>query len=242
MTTTTLILVFLGAFAAIAYGAGLTAWILRQPAGNERMKTIQGAIQEGAAAYLNRQYMVIAAIGIVVAILLAIVVEPEHTGDPGHVLTAGLFLHRRRVFGRRRLRRYERGRACQRTCCPGGHHRSQSGHADGLPGWRRHRLLRGWSGPSRRRLLLYGLGPGQGSGSDSACGFGIRSEPHFRIRSAWAAASTPRPPTSARTWWARLRPGFPRTIRATRPSLRTTWATTSVMTPAWPRISSKPTS
>jgi K(+)-stimulated pyrophosphate-energized sodium pump len=92
MKTTTLILVFLGAFAAIAYGAALTAWIMRQPNGNERMRTIQQAIQEGAAAYLNRQYAVIAGIGAIVAVLLAIFVQPEHVGDPGHVLTAVLFI------------------------------------------------------------------------------------------------------------------------------------------------------
>ena len=92
MKTDSLILVFLGAFAAIAYGAALTTWILRQPAGNERMRDIQGAIQEGASAYLNRQYTVIAGIGIVVAILLAIFVQPETKGDAGHLLTALLFL------------------------------------------------------------------------------------------------------------------------------------------------------
>ncbi|HEV3312355.1 MAG TPA: sodium/proton-translocating pyrophosphatase, partial [Chloroflexota bacterium] len=92
MKDTVLILVYIGAFAAIAYGAALTAWILRQPAGNERMRDIQGAIQEGAAAYLNRQYTVIAGIGIVVAILLAIFIQGEARGDPGHVLTAVLFV------------------------------------------------------------------------------------------------------------------------------------------------------
>lgn len=92
MKETTLILVFLGAFAAIAYGAGLTAWILSQPSGNERMRQIQSAIQEGAAAYLNRQYTVIAIIGAIVAILLGIFIQGETAGDPGHVLTAVLFL------------------------------------------------------------------------------------------------------------------------------------------------------
>ena len=39
---------------AIAYGVGLTVWLLRQPDGNERMKEISRAVQEGAAAYLRR--------------------------------------------------------------------------------------------------------------------------------------------------------------------------------------------
>jgi K(+)-stimulated pyrophosphate-energized sodium pump len=55
---------------AIAYGIGLTVWVLRQPDGNERMKEIARAVQEGAAAYLRRQYLTIAAVSIVPFLLL----------------------------------------------------------------------------------------------------------------------------------------------------------------------------
>jgi K(+)-stimulated pyrophosphate-energized sodium pump len=55
---------------AIAYGIGLTVWLLRQPSGNERMREIARAIQEGAAAYLRRQYMTVAAVSIVPFLLL----------------------------------------------------------------------------------------------------------------------------------------------------------------------------
>jgi K(+)-stimulated pyrophosphate-energized sodium pump len=88
---TAIILAFAGALAAIVYGVILIAYVLRQPDGNERMHNIAAAIQEGAAAYLNRQYVTIAAIGVVVAVLLALFIQPSH-GDPGHVLTAILFL------------------------------------------------------------------------------------------------------------------------------------------------------
>jgi K(+)-stimulated pyrophosphate-energized sodium pump len=55
---------------AIAYGVGLTIWVLRQPEGNERMREIARAVQEGAAAYLRRQYTTIAAVSIVPFLLL----------------------------------------------------------------------------------------------------------------------------------------------------------------------------
>jgi K(+)-stimulated pyrophosphate-energized sodium pump len=55
---------------AVAYGIGLTVWLLGRPAGNERMREISKAVQEGAAAYLRRQYMTIAAVSIVPFLLL----------------------------------------------------------------------------------------------------------------------------------------------------------------------------
>ncbi|TMK69201.1 MAG: sodium-translocating pyrophosphatase [Actinobacteria bacterium] len=55
---------------AIAYGLVLTVWLLRLPAGNERMREIARAVQEGAAAYLKRQYLTIAAVSVVPFLLL----------------------------------------------------------------------------------------------------------------------------------------------------------------------------
>ncbi len=55
---------------AIAYGIWLTVWLLGRAEGNERMKEIAKAVQEGAAAYLRRQYMTIAAVSIVPFLVL----------------------------------------------------------------------------------------------------------------------------------------------------------------------------
>src|SRR3954452_824816 len=54
-----------GAGVAVAYGLYLTWWLLKRPSGNERMREIAGAVQEGAAAYLKKQYTAIAIVAIV---------------------------------------------------------------------------------------------------------------------------------------------------------------------------------
>ena len=59
--------------AAVVYGAVITRRLLRQSPGNDRMQEISGAVQEGAQAYLRRQYTIIALVALPMAVLLAIV-------------------------------------------------------------------------------------------------------------------------------------------------------------------------
>jgi K(+)-stimulated pyrophosphate-energized sodium pump len=61
--------------AAVVYGALTTRWLLSQPPGNERMQAISAAIQEGAAAYLNRQYTIIGMVAVVLAVVIWIALD-----------------------------------------------------------------------------------------------------------------------------------------------------------------------
>ncbi|HEX7325971.1 MAG TPA: sodium-translocating pyrophosphatase [Rhodanobacteraceae bacterium] len=62
------------AIVAILYGIVSAAWIMKQPAGNERMQQIAQAVQVGAKAYLNRQYSFIAIAGIVLFLLIGFLI------------------------------------------------------------------------------------------------------------------------------------------------------------------------
>jgi len=59
------------AILAVIYGLLTTTWVLRKPVGNEKMQAIAAAIQEGANAYMNRQYTAIGIVGVVLFVVVA---------------------------------------------------------------------------------------------------------------------------------------------------------------------------
>ncbi|OGH78214.1 MAG: sodium-translocating pyrophosphatase [Candidatus Magasanikbacteria bacterium RIFOXYC2_FULL_40_16] len=82
------IFVFASALVAILYGVFLAKKVMSLPDGDEKMRNIAHAIQEGAKAYLNRQYKTVAAVAVVLFVLIGFVLGWATAG----AFLAGAFL------------------------------------------------------------------------------------------------------------------------------------------------------
>src|SRR5215469_14789603 len=58
------------ALAALVCGGWSISWILGKPSGNDRMQEIAAAVQQGARAYLNRQYTTIGIVGVILFVII----------------------------------------------------------------------------------------------------------------------------------------------------------------------------
>ncbi len=70
--STALIIALVCAVAALVYGVISISWVMGHSPGNQRMQEIAAAIQQGAKAYLNRQYLTIAVVGVVLFVVLGV--------------------------------------------------------------------------------------------------------------------------------------------------------------------------
>ena len=86
----TVLFALLCAGVAIGFGIGLTVWVLGRPAGSERMREISQAVQEGAAAYLRRQYTTIGLVSIAPFLLLGFYHKLGWGTAVGFLIGAGL--------------------------------------------------------------------------------------------------------------------------------------------------------
>ena len=159
----------IAAAAGVSYGVALIVWLLRQPTGTERMREISHAVQEGAAAYLRKQYTTIAIVS-VIPFLTDRLLRQARLGN-GNRLS-----RRRSAFGGGGIHRHERVGALE---CPhrrSGQGRAQAGLQDRLPRRLGDGTARGRPRTARRgRLLL-----------DSHCGLRQdRSRGPSTIWSVW---------------------------------------------------------
>ena len=130
---------------AVVYGLVTTRALLALSPGNEKMQSISLAVQQGARAYLNRQYTTIAVAGVVLFVALIFI---QNIAVACGFAIGGL------LSGVDRLHRHERVRALERARGGGRARRGLAGAEGRLPRWRDHRPARGRARADRRRRLL----------------------------------------------------------------------------------------
>jgi len=196
---------------AVLYGIITSRQVLAASAGNQRMIEVAGAIQEGAAAYLRRQYTTIAIVGVVVAAIIFFFLGGLSAAAfvIGAVLSGATGFIGMNISVRANVRTAE---AARQSLQSGLTTAFRAGAVTGL-------LVAGLALLAISGLFWYLTGPGGYAPNDRpvvtaltalALGASLVS-----IFARLGAASSPRQPTSAPIWSARSRPESPRTTHAT---------------------------
>jgi hypothetical protein len=234
------------ALAGLGYALMLVNQVYGQDTGTTRMQEIARAVREGADAYLRRQLTTVGLMIIIITGVLIVTKWPWDLApdDPTRYEHVSIALGRGIAFLIGSIFSATVGFVGMRLATAGNLRvaaaaKQSFGQA----------LQIGYRTGTITGMLTDGLG--LLGGSLIFLYFGERAyeallglasaAPCWLCSCAWAAASTPRPPTSVPTLSARSRPTSPKTTRAMPPPLLTTLATTSATAPAWPRTSSKAT-
>ncbi len=225
---------------AVAYGIITSAQVLRAPPGNEKMQDIAAAIQEGAKAYLGRQYRTIAIVGVIVLALVWVFLDGMRTPISavsfalGAVLSGVAGYVGMNISVRANVRTAE----AARTSLQGGLTMAfRSGAVTGL-------LVAGLGLLAISGTFWYLAGTnGSAAGAPvvvkalTALAFGASL---ISIFARLGGGIFTKAADVGAIWSARWKPASPRTTPATPPPLRTMSATMSAIAPAWPPICSKP--
>jgi len=234
------------ALLAIGVGIGLRQTVLAEDEGTPKMIEIAKAIEEGALAYLRRQFRTIGIILVPLAILVFLtatkVVRPDGSVALSYI-QSGLFRTIAFVLGC--FMSGLTGFIGMSLAVKGNVRTAAAAKRGSLPAALKVAFRTG----GVAGMFTVGLGligatliiiVFQNTSSAILIGFGFGGS-LLACSCAWAEASSPRRPTSAPTWWARSRRASPRTTPETRPPSPTTWVTTSATAPEWPPTCSSPT-